>query len=132
MMKTTKRYILLLIILIFTHYGWAQKATAWAKLDTTAITIGDQIGLELGIRIPKQFKVQWPNIKDTLNAHIEVVKKSPIDTAFETKEMIMKQKLVITSFDSGYFEIPEFHFSFYSPSDSTRYQAATGSMFLQV
>ncbi len=126
------RIYILLILMLGALQGRSQKAAAWAKLDSTSIMIGDQIGMELGIKVPKNFVVQWPAIGDTLNAHVEVVKKSAIDTAFEANQMVLKQNLTITSFDSGYFEIPEQHFLFHAPGDTTLYEANTGSMYLQV
>jgi hypothetical protein len=131
-MKKLKNYILLTLMILVTMHARSQKATAWARLDTTAIMIGDQTALELGISLPKGYLVQWPTVRDTLNAHIEVVKMSKIDTSFKADQMIMKQNLTITSFDSGYFEVPEFKFVFYPPNDTTKNEAVTGSLFLQV
>ncbi len=130
-MKYFKIYILL-IFLLGTLHAKSQKAEAWQKLDSTAIMIGDQIGLELGVKVPRNFFVQWPEIGDTLTTHIDVVKKSGIDTIFDNGKMVLKQNLTITSFDSGYFEIPEQHFLFHAPGDTTLYDANTGSVFLQV
>ena len=130
-MRNLKTYIALFLILLSVK-GWTQKATAWAKLDSSAIMIGDQIGMELGIKVPENFVVQWPVIQDTLNSHIEVVKTSGIDTSFDAGQMILKQNLKVTSFDSGYFETPEFHFVFHPENDTTKYEANTNSMYLQV
>ncbi len=130
-MRKIITYITLLLMLVSVK-GWAQKAVAWAKLDSSAIMIGDQIGMELGIKVPKNFVVQWPQIHDTLNSHIEVVKTSGIDTSFNSDQMILKQNLTITSFDSGYFETPEFKFVFHPANDTTKYEANTSNLFLQV
>lgn len=90
----------------------AQNITLNAKLDTNFILIGDQINLTLDILCPKNTKVVFPQLKDTLSEKVEIVSQSKIDTILGTdKEMIAyKQKLLITAFDSGQFVIPSLFF----------------------
>ena len=130
-MKNLKTY-LAAILLAISLQGYSQETKAWATPDTTAITIGDQIGVELGIRLSKDALLQWPSITDTLTGKIEVVKQSSVDTAYEADNIILKQRLIITSFDSGYFKVPSINFLYRPKGDSTVFTVGTNSFFLQV
>ncbi len=112
--------------------GFSQQAEAWMKTDSSAIMLGDQIGLELGVKLPEKAQVQWPLITDTITSHIDVVKQNNIDTTINADQKILTQRLIITSFDSGYFELPPVHFIYRMPGDTTLYNVGTGSIYLQV
>lgn len=130
-MKQIKTYIII-ALLLFGVQGFAQQTEAWVQPDTNAITIGDQIGLNIGVKLDKDTKVIWPQIDDTITGNIEVVKRETIDTTFDANQMIMKQRIVVTSFDSGYFEVPPFRFLYSKKNDTAVYSATTGSFYLQV
>ncbi len=128
--------ILIIIILIFSA-GVQLKAQgnveAWAKLDSSSIMIGDQIGMELGISVPDNFIVEWPQYADTITTHIEMIKKQDIDTIRKDGNLNLSQLYTITSFDSGYFEIPPAEFRFYPKNDTaTKYTVNTNTLFLMV
>lgn len=129
-----RRLKLFFVIVLMTTWfqGFSQQAEAWMKTDSSAINLGDQIGLELGLKLPAKARVQWPVIADTITSHIDVVKHNSIDTLFEAGQMILKQRLLVTSFDSGYFEVPPIQFIYRMPDDTTLYRATTGSLYLQV
>ncbi len=130
-MKNLKIYMVA-ILLVISWQGYSQETKAWAKPDTTAITIGDQIGIELGISLNKNVLLQWPSITDTITSHIDVVKQSNVDTTFEADKMVLKQRLTITSFDSGYFKVPSINFLYRLKEDSAVFTVGTNSFFLQV
>jgi hypothetical protein len=110
----------------------AQQSIAWSTLDSNSIMIGDQVVFELGITAPKNSVVSWPVINDTLTSNIEVLRRKNIDTTLNNSEISYNQKLIITSFDSGYFEIPPIEFKLGYPGDSTTSIFSTGVLFLQV
>jgi len=95
--------------------GMAHGQNADAVIDRNEILIGEQAVISLSYRVNKQNipQVDFPVFKDTLVKNLEVLSSSPIDT-LETGEGIsetrLEQKLVITSFDSGYYAIPPFEF----------------------
>ncbi|NOX86343.1 MAG: hypothetical protein GXO86_10335 [Chlorobi bacterium] len=126
-----------LITILIIIAGWQLQAQsnveAWAKLDSASIMIGDQIGMQLGISVPGNFVVEWPQYVDTVTAHIEVIKKHDIDTTRKNGNLILSQLYTITSFDSGYFEIPPAEFRFHPVGDtSVKYTANTNTLFLNV
>lgn len=132
MLKLQIKILVVLLVSLFGNQIIAQNTEAYTKLDTNTIMIGDQIGMELGIRLPIGFTTIWPTINDTISSNIEVISKSEIDTLFEDEQMFLSQKLKITSFDSGYFEIPSYAFLFGKEGDSLGYLSKSNSLYLQV
>ena len=91
--------------------------TAAAKVDTNAIELGDQATITLKVRTPEDYfkngnTLNWHSFKDTLIKALEVVEFSAIDTSLSTdgKTKILEQKIIITSFDTGFHVIPPFQF----------------------
>lgn len=109
-MKHTIKAIIALIMLLQVSGAAAQKAAA--HLDSTAILIGDQVGLHLEVRVPAGKKVMFPNAMDTVTNKIEIVEKSAVDTTYTADSMTVKQQLTVTSFDTGYLAIPPFKFGY--------------------
>jgi hypothetical protein len=130
-MRNLRIYITI-VLMVAWFQGVSQKVEAWASVDSAAIMIGDQIGMELGINVPENSQVQWPMIADTIMQNIEVVTRGEVDTLFDSGRMIMKQRLTVTSFDSGYFEVPPFDFLYILKDDTTVYNTESGSFYLQV
>lgn len=93
------------------------KPIATAKLDSSEITIGQPVKLELSIQYRgdngKRIQVLWPEIADTLRKEVEVISLGKIDTIVDKNDpFLFKQTQIInvTSFDSGYWAIPPFKF----------------------
>src|SRR5210317_1252744 len=110
----------------------AQNVEAYARLDSSNIMIGDQLGFELGITVPKSFAVAFPFFTDTITKNIEIISKLPIDTIPMDEGFLMRQLFTVTSFDSGYFELPEFEFLFHHLEDTILYTTNTNALFLMV
>ena len=95
------------------------KVEANAKIDTSAIMIGEQTAIHLQLIIPKELNVQWPLYLDTLTKSIEIIKSSEIDTITNDNEgfITLNQEIIISSFDSGLYTIPPFYFYYGMPND---------------
>jgi len=111
-MKTIKKNLLLIAACLFAgNLATAQESKVSAKLDANRITVGDQARLFLeAVHNPKSGTLQWATIPDTFNS-LEVVEKGRIDTSKQGDIVILRQRLLITGFDSGVFVIPRFQFS---------------------
>ncbi len=105
---------------------------ASASLDTTAIMIGDQIGLNLALKVPEGTQVLWPALPDTLVPNVEIIKRGITDSTRNNNVLILKRRLVITSFDSGYFNITPLKFQVRLPGSNSVDTVATQDLFLQV
>lgn len=99
-----------LITILFMDVAQAQMTSVTATLDTNAIMIGDQIGLNLKANIPKGFRLQWPILNDTIAPHIEMIKSGKIDSISSNGFTQFTRHITITSFDSGYFTVPPLQF----------------------
>ena len=95
----------------------AQNVEVGASIDTNFLLIGEQTQIELKVQYRldgEQISVQFPELTDTINEFIEIVYSSSIDTVYPNQDdlSIVQQtkKITITSFDSGYYEIPYFEF----------------------
>jgi len=100
-----KHIALLLAGICWCCMSLAQKAAA--IIDRDKILIGEQVELQLKVAdLPANTSVlQWFNLPDTFN-HMEVVSRSKIDTIAINGSVSYVQSIKITSFDSGYWQIP--------------------------
>ena len=76
--------------------------------DRNKIVIGEQIELKVTVSAPDKHiadQLQWFDLPDSFN-HFEIVKRFPIDTILTDGAYTFIQKIIITSFDSGYWYIP--------------------------
>jgi len=100
---------LFLFLLSFQLVGYGQVQVKLLS-DTNAIRIGEQVNLSIVVSLPKgkTNEITWPIVADTLTDHIEVVKVLPVDTIEKEALNIFSQNWAITSFDSGFQEVPSF------------------------
>jgi len=133
-LKTKIKIVFLLLLLLTGQIGWAQQVKAVAKIDTNSIMIGDQVKLKLSFTLPANCKALWTPLSDSLCSKIEIVNKSKIDTVYsENKlEKTLTQSLTITSFDSGFYNLPPFRFAYHKPNDTSLVYAESNPLMLNV
>lgn len=106
-------------------------ASVTARLDATTITVGDQARLFIEVKQKKdEARLQWAMIPDTFNT-LEVVERGKIDTQQNGNIITYKQRLLITGFDSGSFQIPSFQFAVI-PNSGVPYTLQTDSFYILV
>ncbi|MDR3326570.1 MAG: hypothetical protein LBT04_00280 [Prevotellaceae bacterium] len=89
----------------------AQNFTVEAKIDSTMILIGEQCNLTFEISQQPDTKIVTPLFIDSIVKGIEIV-SCKFDTIKNPDNyLIVRQKYVITSFDSALYYIPEFKFA---------------------
>jgi hypothetical protein len=104
-MKRLKLSILLLLSAI--SFLRAQDVSVSASFDTSRIYIGDQIFYTITIDQPSGIKLQLMPLKDTLCKNIEIVSGPRLDTAVSNNNRLrINSKYLITSFDSGFYQVP--------------------------
>ncbi|MBU2651141.1 MAG: hypothetical protein KKA81_09420 [Bacteroidetes bacterium] len=123
---------ILLILVSFT--GRSQTPVVSTRLDTNDILIGDQTGLLITASFPKNMRLAWPVFQDTLSGNIEVIKIEPADTANDKSGNLTRvsQRLIITSFDSGYHKIPPLSFLYAQEGDTSIQYVSTFPLYLKV
>jgi hypothetical protein len=91
---------------LFLSIASAQQVSA--TIDRDKILLGEQITLQIkaeNINIQDNPVAAWFNLPDTIH-HLEVVKRSAIDTVDVDGSTTYMQNIVITSFDSGNWVLP--------------------------
>jgi len=117
MLSRSLKYIIALALVLTGLSVISQNVEVAAMMDTTKIRIGEQAKIDLYITYKanqKNFKIQWPNISDTLRKEVEVVHVSKIDTTIPDKNdpgrMQEHQTITVTSIDSGFWALQPFVF----------------------
>ena len=109
-MKWIRNILFPLLIVAFCgveNYAFAQQTLIDVKIDSAAILIGEQTNLHLTLTTDKDKQVQVLIPADTLMRGVEVLERSKPDTTWiENDRMLVKQDVLITSFDSSLYLLP--------------------------
>lgn len=136
-MKNKILHILIFLMAIVTPYKYchSQDVIVNGKITTDTILTGHPFDYSLDIRMPKGYIINWNELKDTLNKSVEVISRSeikeqPIDNS---SDILLTQHLTLTSFDTGYVEIPSIGIKYYkSAKDTSVYTSYTDYMYVYV
>ena len=136
-MKNKIFHILIFLMAIVTPYKYchSQDVIVNGKITTDSILTGHPFDYSLDIRMPKGYIINWNELKDTLNKSVEVISRSeikeqPIDNS---SDILLTQHLTLTSFDTGYVEIPSIGIKYYkSAKDTSVYTSYTDYMYVYV
>jgi hypothetical protein len=96
--------IFLFVILNSTSIG--QDVHINSSLDTTRIFIGDQIKFSITVDQPSGLTLSLPYLKDTLCKNIEILSGPVIDSSRHDGLLRITEHYIVTSFDSGHYQIP--------------------------
>ena len=108
-MKLIKKSILFLVAAASLAGGraYAQRPLIDVAIDSAAILIGEQTTLHLTVTADKDRPVQIVIPNDTLMTGVEVLNLSKADsTEIENDRLVIKQDVLITSFDSSLYLLP--------------------------
>jgi hypothetical protein len=83
----------------------SQEVNVTSSFDTTKIFIGDQIKFTITIDQPSGLKLTLPLFKDTLCKNIEILSGPVIDSSSQGGRIKIIGKYLVTSFDSGFYQI---------------------------
>jgi len=120
------------ILLIAALPASGQNPELKATLDTTSIKLGQQVFLNLNFTAPKDANVMWPKLQDSVTSHIQIVRKSAIDTTLAGSVRTYHQRIIITSFDSGNYTIPPISVGYKLSKDSALQFAFSQSIAFKV
>lgn len=105
--------LLLTALVLSVGSAWAQGSQARVTLDTTNITLGEQITVQFEVITPKGSAIKWPEMESVFPMPLELVEASEIDTFYDPKAgdiQVMTQNVVITAFDTGFVAVPPIPF----------------------
>ncbi|MBN4052198.1 hypothetical protein JYT59_00445 [Sphingobacteriaceae bacterium AH-315-L07] len=103
--------ILILILCGNVSISLSQNIKISATVDTTDYLIGDWINLTFKAEHPEEFQIIWPPVLDSLKG-FEIIEKPDVVVSDDGNITVQTQKYVLTVFDTGRFEIPEYQFLF--------------------
>ncbi|HET9947991.1 MAG TPA: hypothetical protein VFQ22_03590, partial [Longimicrobiales bacterium] len=84
----------------------AQGARVRAEVDSTRITVGDRITLDVAVEHPPGARVAWPDSLDV--APFEVLEADTLGTERQDDVEVSRARWVLTAFSLGDLEIPSF------------------------
>ena len=103
-MKKLITSIFLFISIISSSIG--QEVNVTSSFDTSKIFIGDQIKFTITVDQPSDLRLTLPLFKDTLCKNIEILSGPVVDTSSQSGRIKIIGKYLVTSFDSGFYQIP--------------------------
>lgn len=109
-MIKTKTIFILFILLLFNSLS-AEEPAAKVTADTNNVLIGEQISVDIEFAASEKADVIWPTVEDSISG-LEIIDDSGIIKQEDESAYSEKRSFVITSFDSGKYEIPELNFIF--------------------
>jgi hypothetical protein len=121
-----------LICCMSTMYTWAQPILK-SSTDITNIQIGQPFTCELNCTlnnaILQSTTLQFPDS----NAHFEIIDTGKIKLSYSNNQIAgFTQKIVLTSFDSGYWPLPTIYVDYIETSNNSIQRLYADSAFIQV
>ena len=129
-----KYYAIFLFIFCFSTFRLAaQELQPIMSAERDTILIGDQIILKIQLKTNPETKIAWPRLEEFLVPKVEILNRSAIDSLWtEDNELELQQNLTITSFDSGYYEIPGLEFTYQNPGQEDFLKSKSNGLDLYV
>ena len=101
-----KKLILSIYLLISIISVFSQAVNVTSSFDTSKIYIGDQVKFKITVDQPAGLKLNLPFYKDTLCKNIEIISGPVFDSLKTGGRIKISEKYLITSFDSGLYQVP--------------------------
>lgn len=105
------RILLSSILILFSAITYAEDPKAEAQIQFQEALIGDQVELKLSTQSDTSLIPIFPVIQDSISG-LEILKIGKIDTIFKEGVLSLDQKLILSSYDTGVYNIPPLTFAF--------------------
>ena len=103
-----KFFLSILLATVFANISFAGEISVKASLEPADILIGEQSKFKLELIQPNSEKVSWPQFADTLATNVQIVEKLKTDTTkLSDGRISITSEYLVTSYDSGFYYIPE-------------------------
>lgn len=109
-MSLSKFFVSSLLALVVSAGAAAQRPVVKAELDSVAIFVGGQVGLNVSVQMPKGEEARLLPLPDTLTSHVEVVEMVRADTTLRGDLVECSFRYLLTSFDTGLQYVPPIPF----------------------
>jgi len=102
------RNIIIVVGLMCSTIGWAQKAFVEQSIDSVAILIGQQTHMTLSVTTKPGARISWPRLKPSqyLIPGIEIVELQKGDSTDADGMIKISRVYTLTSFDEKLYAIP--------------------------
>ncbi len=135
MMKSLKHYCLLVVLLIIqtqSVFLIAQPPRVDAYFNNDLVLIGDHITLTLEAAYSEGTVVQTPIVDDKMLKGLEIISIGKVDSIFDNGNITTRQKITLTTFNEGSFQIPQFDFNYTSGKSGRKNLVKTQPLTLTV
>ena len=118
-----KKFLITLIVFISAVLSAeAQDIKVSASFDTARIFIGDQVHYIITIDRPSDIPVSIKTLRDTLCKNVEIVSGPAMDSlVMQDNKLRITRKYLVTSFDSGFYQVPPVYAEIKDASGIKRY-----------
>jgi hypothetical protein len=122
------------LLLLLATVAAGQEAGVEARLDTNRLLIGDQVALHFTFTGPAGTQVLWPRLPDTIYNSIQVIDRGKPDTTLsqDQRTLTIHQRLLLTSFDTGFYSLPPIPFYYRILPDTATRVAETNMLLFEV
>lgn len=127
------KYIFLLLTSYFLHLHVSAQSVS-ASFDRDKILLGEQVTFQLNLsnlNSATSFIESWPQLNDTLN-HLEIIKRTGIDTINVNDLNSYHQNFIITGFDSGKWQLGPFDFIIQDKTSGKQIKISSPAVYLTV
>jgi hypothetical protein len=99
-----------------------QEVNVTAAFDSSKIYLGDHVNFTVTVDKPLNYPLSVPVFKDTIRKNIEILNGPLVDTSFLKDGRIrIREKYLVTSFDSGFYQVPPVYAEVRSESGIKRF-----------
>jgi hypothetical protein len=117
-----KLLIILIVFISAVLSAEGQDIKVSASFDSSRIFIGDQVHYTITVERPSDLPVSIKTLRDTLCKNVEIVSGPAVDSlVMQDNKLKITRKYLVTSFDSGFYQVPPVYAEIKDASGIKRY-----------
>ncbi len=106
-----KIFLSIFLFFALVNITLAGEISVRTSIEPSEILIGEQASLKIELTQDKDDKVSWPQFSDTIATNVSIIEKLATDTiSLPDNRISITSEYIVSSYDSGFYYIPEFVF----------------------
>ena len=106
-----KTFLSIFLFFALVNITLAGEISVRTSIEPSEILIGEQASLKIELTQDKDDKVSWPQFSDTIATNVSIIEKLATDTiSLPDNRISITSEYLVSSYDSGFYYIPEFVF----------------------
>lgn len=106
-----KIFLSIFLFFVLVNITLAGEISVRTSIEPSEILIGEQASLKIELTQDKDDKVSWPQFSDTIATNVSIIEKLATDTiSLPDNRISITSEYLVSSYDSGFYYIPEFVF----------------------